>query len=104
MNATREKPKIISKINQIYDSKMKFDIIGREIRSKTRILTLDSTQNDPTYRRIKSFSFCDFKDDRRHSRIDFSLFSPQNLTFKYSLDVEIDLEDEESKIFKDLHV
>ena len=52
----------------------------------------------------KGFSLCNFKDDRRHSKNNFSLFSPWNLILKHSLDVEIDLEYEESKIFKDLDV
>ena len=44
---------------------------------------------------MKSFLFRDFEDDRRHSRSYFSLWSQQNLTFKDSLDAEIDLEDKE---------
>ena len=102
LNTERErKPKLKSKFRLIYDSKLKFNLIGREIRRETRILTQDSTRNDPINRRIKGFSFRNFKDDRQHSRSEFSLFSPRNLTFKYSLDVKIDLEDEESKRFKD---
>ena len=62
---------------------------------KTQIITQDSAQNDLIDRRIKGFSFRDFEDDHRHSRSDFFLFSPRNLTFKHSLYVEIDLEDEE---------
>ena len=68
---------------------------------KTQILTRDSARNDPIDRRIKGFLFRDFEDDCWHSRNNFSIFSPQNLTFKHSLDEEIDLEDEESKRFKD---
>ena len=62
---------------------------------KTRIITRDSAQNDLIDRWIKGFSFHDFEDDHQHSRSNFFLFSPRNLTFKHSLDVEIDLEDEE---------
>ena len=51
--------------------------------------------------RSEAFSLCDLEDDRRHSRSDFSLFSPRNLTFKHSLDAEIDIEDKESKRFKE---
>ena len=80
---------------------MKYDVIGRKIRSKVQILTRDSDLNDPIDRWIKGFSFRNFEDDRRHSRTDFSLFSPQNLTFKHSLDSEIDLEGKERKRFKD---
>ena len=57
-------------------------------------------QIDPIAHQIKDFSFRKFEDDCRHSRSDFSLLSPQNLTFKHSLDAELDIEDEESKIFK----
>ena len=45
-NAKREKTKIKSKINLVYNSKMKSDVIRREIRRKTQILTRDSTHND----------------------------------------------------------
>ena len=68
---------------------------------KTRILTRDSTQNDPIDCRIKGFSFHDFKDNHHHLRNDFSLFFPQNLTFKHSLDAELDLEGKERERFKD---
>ena len=95
------KTKIISKIYIIYDSKLKANVIGREIRRKTQILTQDSSQNDPIDRWIKGFSFRDFGDDCRYLRSDFFLFSPQNLTFKHSSNAEINLEDEESKRFKD---
>ena len=68
---------------------------------KIRIPTRDSARNDPIDCQIKGFLFCNFEDECRHSRIDFSLFSPRNLTFKHSVDVEIDLEAKESKRFKD---
>ena len=38
-NAKREKFVIKDKINLIYNSKMKSDVIGRKIRRKTQILT-----------------------------------------------------------------
>ena len=93
--------KIKSKINLIDNLKMKYDVKGREIMNKTRIITRDSTRSDPIDHRIKGFLFPDFEDDHRHSRSDFSLFSSQTLTFKHSLKREIDLEDEEIKRFKD---
>ena len=64
----------------------------------------DSARIDPIDHRIKKISFRKFVEDRRHSRINFSLFSHQNLTFKHSLDMKIDLEAKESKRFKDLDV
>ena len=78
---------------------MKYDVIEREIRRKTQILTQYSTRNDPIDRWIKGSSFPE--DEFRQVRSDLSLFSSQNLTFKHSLDAEIDLEEEESKRFKD---
>ena len=54
-NTKRDKTKIKSKINLIYDSKMKFDVIGREIRRKIQILTQDSAQNDPIDCQIRGF-------------------------------------------------
>ena len=85
----------------IYDLKLKSDVIGREVRRKTQILNQDNTQNDPIDRRIIGFSFWNFEDNRQHSRSDFSLFSPRNLTFKHSLEAEIELEDEDNKRFND---
>ena len=43
------------------------------------------------------FSFCEFKDDHWCSRINFSLFSQQNLTFKHSSDVKMILEVNETR-------
>ena len=85
-------------MNLIYNSKLKYDDIGRESRKKIWILTWDSARIDC---RIKGFSFFYFEDDRRHLRKDFSLFYTWNLTFKHSLDAEIDLEEKERKRFKD---
>ena len=68
---------------------------------KTRILTQDSARNDTIDCQIKDFSFHNFEDDCWHSRSEFSIFSPRNLTFKHSLDAKIDLVDEERKRFKD---
>ena len=52
---------------------------------KKGILTQDSARIDPIDHQIKDFSFHEFEDDRRHSRIDFSLLSQWNLSFKHSL-------------------
>ena len=57
LNVKREKSKIKSKINLIYNWKMKSDVIERNIGKKTRILTRDSAQNDPIDCRIKGFHF-----------------------------------------------
>ena len=46
-NAKREKTKIKSEIRLIYDYKLKYNIIGRDIRRKTRVLTQNSARNDP---------------------------------------------------------
>ena len=100
MNVKREKTKIKSKIRLIYYLKLKSDIIGRKIRRKTKILIWDSAQIDPTDGWIKSFSFHEFEDDRRHSRRNFSLFSQQNLNFKYSSNAQMSLEVKGSKKFK----
>ena len=99
-----EKTKIKSKIRLIYDLKLKSNIIGRRIRTKTQIQTQDRARNDPIDHLIKGFSFCDFENDRRHSKNNFTLFSPRNLTFKHPLDAEPNLEVKESKRFKDWDV
>ena len=93
-----KKTKIKNEIN------LNYNVIGRDIRRKTLMLTQDSARIDPIARRIKGFSFSEFEDDCQHSRRDFSLFSQWNLTFKHSIDVEINLEDKESKKFKDWDV
>ena len=100
----REKTENKSKVRLIYNLKLKYDVIGRDIRRKTRILTLNSARNDPIDRQIKGSSFHDFEDEFWHSRTNSSLFSPQNLTFKHSLEAKIDLEEEKSKRFKDWDV
>ena len=74
------------------------------MKIKTRFLTQDSAQIDPISLRIRGFSFCEFKDNFWHSRIDFSLFFERNLTFKHSLDVEVDLEAKGIKRFDDCGV
>ena len=71
----REKTKNKSKIRQMYDSKLKSDVIGREIRMKTHNLTRIHAQNDSIDHRIKGSSFHDSKDEIQHSRGDFFLFS-----------------------------
>ena len=101
LNLKREKSEIKSKINLIYDSKMKYNVIGRKIRMKTRILTWDSARNDPIDRQIKGFSFFDFKDKIWHSRGTFFLFFRWNLDFKNSLDAEMSIEEKVIKRFKD---
>ena len=65
---------------------------------KSRFLTQDGSQIDPIPCQIKGFSL---GNDRWCSRVDFSLFSQRNLTFKHSLDVESDSEEIGSKRFKD---
>ena len=85
----------------MYDSQLKSDVIRREIRKKSRILTRNSTGNDSIVCQVKGSSCCDFEDEFHHSRSDFSLFSPRNLTFKPSLDAKIDQEEDENKRFKD---
>ena len=67
---------------------------------KTQFLTQDSAQIDPIARWIRGFSFREFEDDRWRSRINFSIFSQRNVTFKYSSDAEVSLEARGSKIFK----
>ena len=103
-NVMREKIEIIFKINLIYDLKLKSNVIRRNIKRKIWMLTWYSTRNDPIDCQIKGFSFCNFEDDLLYSRSEFPLFSPQNLIFKHSLDAEIDIEDKESKRFKDWDV
>ena len=71
---------------------------------KTRFKTHDNAQIDPISHRIKGFSFHAFKVDHWHSRINFFLFSQQTLTFKHSLEVEIDIEAKGSKRVKDCGV
>ena len=77
------------------------NVKGRNIRTKTWFLTQYSAQIDPISCQIKGYSFWKFEDNQWHSRIDFSLFSQQNLTLKHFVDAEIDLEAIESKRFKD---
>ena len=43
------------KILLIYYSKVKFNVVGRKIRDKTRNLTQNCTRNDPICHRIKAF-------------------------------------------------
>ena len=71
---------------------------------KTWFLTQDSARIDPITRRIRGFSSHKFKDDRWRSRIDFSLLSQRNLTFKLSSDVKMSLEAKGSKRFKNCGV
>ena len=78
--------------------------MGRKIRTKTQFLTQDNSRIDQISRRIKGFSFQEFEDDLWHSRIDFSMFSHRNLTFKHSINAEIDIEAKGIKRFKDCGV
>ena len=71
------------------------------MKRKTHNLTRDSDQNDPINCLIQGFSFCDFEDDHRCSRDEFSLFIRRNLTFNHSVDTEMCLEVIKSKRFKD---
>ena len=50
---------------------------------------------------IKGSSFHNFEDKIRHSSGDFSLFFRRNHDFKHFLDMEMSLEEEEIKRFKD---
>ena len=97
----REKTKIKSKINLIHYLKLKFNVTRRKIRRKTHNLTQSYARNDSIDHRIKGFLFHDFKNKVQHLRVDFFLFSPQNLDFKHSLNAEMSLEEEESKRFDD---
>ena len=97
----REKSEIKYKINLIYDSKLQSNDTGQKIRRKTHNLTPESARHDPIDHRIIGFSFHDFKDDRWHSRGEFSLFFRQNLTFNHSLNAKMSLEEEESERFDD---
>ena len=73
------KTKTESKINLIYDLKLKSNATGRKIRWKTRNLTQSRTWNDPINRRIKGFPLYNFEGEIQRSRYDFFLFSPKNL-------------------------
>ena len=68
------------------------------------MLTRNIAQNDPIDWRIKGTLLCDFEHEFWHLRSDFLQFSQWNLTFKHSLDAEVDVEEEESKSFKDWNV
>ena len=100
----RHKTEIIIEIDLIYNLKLNSNIIGRKIRIKTQFLTKDSAQIHPISHKIICFSFRKFEDGRWRSRIDFSLFSLLNFTFKHSLDVKMSLEVKGSKRFKDCGV
>ena len=63
MNEKREETKNKSKLQVIYYSKLKSDVIGREIRRKTQILTQSSARNDLIDCQIKGSSFHDFEDE-----------------------------------------
>ena len=91
-NEKSDKFETKSKINLLSDSKLQSNDTGRKIRRKTHNLTQDSDQNDPTDRRIKGFSFCDFEDDCQCSRGKFSLFFRQNLTFNHFINTDMSLE------------
>ena len=56
-------------------------------------------QNDPINRRIHGFSSRTFENEVRQWRCDFFQFYQPILDFKYSLDAEMSLEDEEFKRF-----
>ena len=71
---------------------------------RTRFLTQDSARIDLMFCHIKGFSFRIFEDDRWPSKINFSLFSQQNLTLKYSFNVKMSLEAKGNNRFKDCGV
>ena len=64
-------------------------------------LIQDSDRNDSINLRIQGFSFCDFENDHRCSRDEFSQFGRRNLAFNHSVDVKMCLKVIGSKIFKD---
>ena len=95
------KTEIKSKINLIYDSKLKDNDTRQNIRMKKIILTQISAPIDLIDCRIRGFSFRNFKDKILQSRGDFSLFFQLNLDLKHSLDAEMSLKEEEINRFKD---
>ena len=70
----REKTEITSKINLIYDLKLKDNDTRQKIRMKTHNVTQSRAQIDPIDRQIKGFFFRNFEDEIRHSIGNFSLF------------------------------
>ena len=89
---------------RLNELKLKYNVIGRKIKTKTRFLNQDSARIDPISFRIKGYSFSEFEDNHWHSPINVSVFSQRNLTFKLSVYAEIDLEEIRSKILKDCGV
>ena len=55
MIVKREKIVKVHKIQLIYYSKLKYNIIGRKISKKTRNLTQNRARNDPIHWRVKAF-------------------------------------------------
>ena len=74
INREERKIKIKFKIIRIYYSKLKDNDTRQKIRMKTHNLTQICARIDPIDHRIKGFLFCDFEEENRHSRGNFSLF------------------------------
>ena len=51
----REKTEIKNEIDKIYDSKLKYNVVGRKIRMKTQFLSQDNTIIDSISLHIKGF-------------------------------------------------
>ena len=100
----REETENKYKINPIYNSNLKDNDTWKKIGKKTYNLTWSHARKDPIDYQIKGFSFHDFENKIWHSRGDFSLFFRWNFNFKHSLDVEINLDEEEIERFKDWDV
>ena len=79
------------KIWLIYCSKLKYKTTWRKIRKKTRNLTWNQTQNDQIHRQIKAFHFAFLKTRSRVQVANCSFFSQQNLDFKESSDMKMNL-------------
>ena len=88
-------------IKPMYDSILKHNDKSQMIRRKTHNLTQSRAQIDPIDCQIKGFSFRDFEAKIWHLIGNFSSFFRQNLDFRHSLDMEMSLEDEAIKRFKD---
>ena len=68
---------------------------------KMHNLTWSCAWIDPNGCWIKGFLFREVEEKIWHSKGNFTLFFWQNLDFKYTLDAEMSLEEEEIKRFKD---
>ena len=84
----------------IHCSKLKYNITRRKIMKKTCNVAQNRAQNDPIHCRIKAFHSAFWKTKIQSSSSKFFMFSQWNLDFKYSLDAEMTLEEEENEILK----